>query len=293
MGGGAGEKPPWRASASGAKAGSAPRARSALEGRTSGGHRPPADFGPLRYGCAAGVKLWSRSSFFALRGASGCGRRQESTGPGRGADRRAEQGPEDENPRSVTGARQTRAVSRGVSRRGRAKRRGRRVTGLETRRVDPRPLMRCRGRKPRRVPSGVRRRRRSSGVPWRGARDQERRDRLRRRPVCGARGKTGSPPKRLAGSVEPVPTLLLAPGFRRCAQALRRESGIHDRPGRGDASRKRRPPQGARGDLSLCRSAQPHEGRSGAREGEPRASADPDGRRTEQEPWRADRAKLF
>jgi hypothetical protein len=168
-GGGAGEKPPWRASASGAQAGPAPRARRALKGRTSGGHRPPADFGSRRYGCVAGVKLWSRSSFFALRGAAGRGRRQESTGPGRGADRRAEQGPEDENPRSVTGAKQTRAVSRGVSRRGRAKRRGRRAAGLEARRVDPRLLMRCRGRKPRRVPSGARRRRRSSGVPWRGA----------------------------------------------------------------------------------------------------------------------------
>jgi hypothetical protein len=41
----------------------------------------------------------------------------------------AEQGPEDDNPRSVTGVKQTRTGLRGASRRGRAKRRGRKVAG--------------------------------------------------------------------------------------------------------------------------------------------------------------------
>jgi len=41
-----------------------------------------------------------------------------------------EQGPEDDNPRSVTGVKQTRTGLRGASRRGREKRRGRKVAGL-------------------------------------------------------------------------------------------------------------------------------------------------------------------
>jgi len=164
---------------------------------------------------------------------------------------------------------------------------------VETRRVDPRPLMRCRGRKPRRVPSGARRRRRSSGVPWRGARGYERRDRLRRRPVRGARGKTGSPPKRLAGSAEPIRALLLAPGTSGRRASVVREPRLHGRSGRSEASRKRRHAARRAWRPNLWKPAQPHEGRSGAREGDPCASADPDSRRTDQEPWRADRVKSF
>jgi len=80
-GGGAGEKLLSRASAAGAQAGSALQAGRALEGRTSGGHRPPAGFGLRRYGCAAGAKLWSRSSFPALRGACGTSMTAGEPGP--------------------------------------------------------------------------------------------------------------------------------------------------------------------------------------------------------------------
>ena len=44
---------------------------------------------------------------------------------------------------------------------------------------------------------------------------------------------------------------------------------------------------------NLCKPAQPHEGRSGARERELPVRVDPDGRRVDLEPWRAYWSELF
>jgi len=80
-----------------------------------------------------------------------------------------------------------------------------------------------------------------------------------------------------------------SPRIPSCAQA---RGGIRDSrsPRQGRRVAKAAPAARRAWRLNLCKPAKPHEGRSGAREGGPCASADPDGRRTEQEPWRAGRA---
>jgi hypothetical protein len=95
------------------------------EGMIAAGFRP----------AAKRLLRWERSSGaerLAPRphGRAGRAQRQESRGLERGADHRGGEGPEDENPTGVTGMKQARAELRGVSRRGREKRRGRTVAGV-------------------------------------------------------------------------------------------------------------------------------------------------------------------
>lgn len=96
--------------------------------------------------------------------------------------------------------------------------------------------------------------------------------------------------------------LLLAPGRSEVARKRGRPSARdHGRPRQGprDRASDRHAARRVRGP-NLCKPAQPHEGASGAREGDPsgrfaeRASAtrvagrtDPDRREIDQEPWRA------
>jgi hypothetical protein len=84
--------------------------------------------------------------------------------------------------------------------------------GNSPREPNPRFRKRCRGRKPGRVPSDPQ----GSGVdppvvPWRGARGYERRGRLLTFAIRGGLRNTVTPPKRIDGSVEAIPTLLSPP----------------------------------------------------------------------------------
>jgi len=113
------------------------------------------------------------------------------------------------------------------------------------RRPDPRLLVRCRGGKPRRVPSGL-----TAGVDP---------------PACpeGAREAKRGEPK--------------IDGSRR---AVRGGTPVVAETAPGASKPYRR----YFSNLNLCKPAQPHEGRSGAGDGDPLARADPDSRRRELEP---------
>jgi hypothetical protein len=127
------------------RASSVAEAGSALEGRTPGGHRPRAVFGRLAARTLRGEKSSEgRTSRGAPKGARPGRERSRARGPRERLEPPGEeQSPEGENPRSVTGMKQARAGSRGASRRGRAKRRGRKVAGeASPRRPNPRPFMR-------------------------------------------------------------------------------------------------------------------------------------------------------
>jgi len=119
-----------------------------------------------------GATLWSRGSSSSLSGELRRSERQESFGLERGTDHRAEQGPEDENPRSVTGMKQARTESRRVNRRGRAKRRGRKVAGSGKPAVTGSAILHAlKGIKAQEGAVRPRGRRRSSGVCPGGARE--------------------------------------------------------------------------------------------------------------------------
>jgi hypothetical protein len=108
-----------------------PRAERTLEGRTSGGHDCRRFSARGRTAAPVGAKLWSRATCAPSSRAGRSGATAREQGPSReGSTTGAEQGPEDGNPTGVTGAKQTRTVLRGESRRGREKRRGRTVAGV-------------------------------------------------------------------------------------------------------------------------------------------------------------------
>jgi len=248
MGGWVGDKLSRRASAEGAEADLNPAVESALKGRTSGGKRP------LRISVCGGTdspggtRLCSRASHpRASRPGSGGvnGKRasasREARIPGEA------QVPEDENSTSVTGQRcPDGAAGRKPSRARETPRTeggGHLAWPASTGSATPHALKEQKAQEGAVQPHGWRR---SSGVPWRGARGYERR--CRRSQDSGSRceGEDRCRRKRLAGSAQASTALLFA--------------------------------------LNLCKPAQPHEGQSGAGDGDLLARADPDSRGSDLEP---------
>jgi len=130
MGGEDGEQHSSRASAAGAKADLNPAAERASEERTSRGKRP------LWVSACGGADSRGEQGSAAeprctraSRPGQARGERQESSGLERGTASREEQVPEDETPGALPGRNKPGPELRGVNRRGREKRRGRKVAG--------------------------------------------------------------------------------------------------------------------------------------------------------------------